>query len=230
MSVQSFKKRRIDQVVLTRDSDSMAIAVFTYPHRGWYHNGFIASVKSAFNAPAGKTEISNLPFWAKIKSSLPMDIWAVSGVRAIVPVGAVFASASWDSNPEIISKARFPIRGLAGPTYTLTVDIDGGGPTAIDLSAALTTNNGDLSAIITAINNTLGDLGYAFSAGSGEASRLGLRSLSNGALASIEVVTGGANDCSAILGFSLVEENLYDEGIDAVQVGSFSTQVDQKTG
>ena len=229
VNVSSFQKKRLDQIVLV-DPAVVACAVFAFPKQNWYRDTFKSSVACAFAAVFPRAEASNLPFWwSKTGVAQTMTMWRVSGHRTLVPLNAAFVSANWDSTPEIVgSGIKWPIRGITSGTYVLYFDI--GGTFNVDISANITNGEGNLIDIVRQLNAnvTFNAVAEAYCAGFGPAAQLGIRCLTDGILADVEIVTGGANDCSAALGFSLAKENLYDIGDAAESLGTFTQMVQTK--
>jgi len=232
MSVTSFLKPRLDQIVIV-DPTTNVWATWAWVKRNWYKDTFKDAVRSAFTTGFARNEYSNLPFWFRKNAATDlMVIWRVSGRRTLVPMNALFVSASWESTAEVISKGAYPLRGITSGTYSFTVDL-GGGNITIDLSSVIANGLGDLIDIVHAlnINGSFNAVANAFVAGIGDAAQLGIRSIGTGAPpggASVTVVTGLTNDCSELLGFSLAKENLYDAGDAPEVVGTFNQGVDYK--
>ena len=229
-----FYKKRVVHVVVVRNSDSKVIATFAWPYRGWERDNFISAMRSA-KIGAVVSEVSNMPVWCRWGAAEPCTIWVIVGHREGPVVNTVFIASAWGSKPELVSMARWPIRDVAAGTYNLTMLFDGATTVTVDvpLDAAPTvggTGTGNLADVVRALNNNVAFnvLAEAFSIGFGEASRLGIRTLTGGMGRSIEIVAGGASDASALLGFSPANENMREFGIDAVNCGTFNQQSDIK--
>jgi len=230
MSVTSFQKGRIFQVVIV-DSSNYCWAFFGWSAKNWYQRSSLDSVKSAFASGFPQNEISNLPFWyTKGGSSDTLSMYYLPPKRDYLDVGQVLTVSAWDSVPEVVSKGYYPIRNVTSGTYLLYFSIDGGSSFNVSLTSVIANGEGNLIDIVRALNAdlTFNAAAEAYVTGLNGAAQLGIRSKTDGTASSVEILTGGASDCSELLGFSLEKENLYDEGEAAELLGTFTQSVDYK--
>lgn len=228
--INSFRKPRLDQVVIV-DNSGNSIARFSQIYQTFKKRNFASAVGSSIGGPYPMTEWNNLPFYygKQTVTSNTYSIYHVPGQHDPHPLGVAYAGP-YTCPAEVQSRAQFPLAEAVAGTYLFDYDI-GGTAGQVDLSADIGgITKGKLDDIVARLNSdaAFNTVAEAYVIGSGLATALGIQSITEGAAVTLEIVTGGANDCSELLGFKAEFDNLYDEGGTDSLVGTFDDNTNVK--